>query len=310
MTVNEIHAEWLKIKRYQVKESTLGLYMMAWRKHLQEEFGSREYSDIRMSDIQAFVNKMISNGLSVKTVSDLATIIKMILLWAQEEYSLPPIPGRRKLIYPTSAKTGQKSLCTLTPAEQKAIVNYCEENISPSSLAIMLTLSTGLRIGEACGIKFGDFDLKKGTVEINRTVSRVYSADPGVKKTRIVIGPPKTVTSRRTIPVPAALLHEIKRFAAIYGPDRFLASASIKPLDTRYLRRIFSKICVKVGVKHIKFHGLRHTFATTLLENKVDIKTTSELLGHSDVSITMDVYMHPSDEHKKRAVKVMDNLFK
>lgn len=310
MTVNEIYAEWLKIKRYQVKESTFGAYMVAWRTHLQEEFGNREYSDIRMSDIQTFVNKKISEGLSVKTVGDQATIIKMILLWAQEEYSLQPIPGRRKLIYPTSAKTGQKSLCTITPVEQKKIVNYCEENISPRSIAIMLTLSTGLRIGEACGIKFSDFDLKEGTVEINRTVTRVYSAEPGEKKTKIVIGTPKTVSSHRIIPVSAALMREIKKWAAVYGPDAFLASASIKPLDPRYLRKTFSDICESAGVKHIKYHGLRHTFATTLLENKVDIKTTSELLGHSDVSITMDVYMHPSDEHKKRAVKVMDNLFK
>lgn len=310
MTINEIYAEWLKIKRYQVKESSLASYVIAWRTNLQEYFGEREYAEIRMSDIQSFVNKMISDGLSVKTVKDRAMIIKMILLWAQEEYSLPPIPGRRKLIYPTSAKSGQNDLCTLVPAEQKAIVNYCKENISPSNVAIMLTLSTGLRIGEVCGIKFSDFDLKEGTLTINRTVMRVYSADPGEKKTRIIIGTPKTLSSHRTIPVPAALLREIKKWAAIYKPDYFLASAAEKPLEPRRLRNIFNGICESVGVKHIKFHGLRHTFATTLLENKVDIKTTSELLGHSDVSITMDVYMHPSDEHKRRAVKVLDNLFK
>lgn len=310
MTINEIYAKWLPVKLYQVKESSLSSYVGTWHRHLQEEFGNREYSDIKMSDIQTFVNKMISNGLSVKTVKDQAMMIKMILLWAQEEYSLPPIPGRRKLIYPTSAKSGQNDLCTLASAEQKAIVNYCKENICPSNVAIMLTLSTGLRIGEVCGIKFSDFDLKEGTMTINRTVMRVYSAVPGEKKTRIIIGTPKTLSSHRTIPVPAALLREIKKWAAVYKPDYFLASAAEKPLEPRRLRTIFNGICESVGVKHIKFHGLRHTFATTLLENKVDIKTASELLGHSDVSITMDVYMHPSDEHKKRAVKVMDNLFK
>lgn len=310
MTINEIYAEWLKVKRYQVKESSLASYVIAWRTHLQKEFGELDYLDIRMSDIQGFVNKMISEGLSVKTVKDQAMIIKMILLWAQEEYSLPAIPGRRKLIYPTGAKTGSKGLCTLGTSEQKAIVDYCEKNISPDNVAVMLTLSTGLRIGEVCGIKFSDFDFKEGTVTINRTVMRTYSVDPSDKATKVIISTPKTLSSHRTIPVPSRLLREIKKWAAVYSADYYLASARATPLEPRILRSRFNGICDAAGVKRIKFHGLRHTFATTLLENKVDIKTTSELLGHSDVSITMDVYMHPSDEHKKRAVKVMDSLFK
>lgn len=309
MTIQEIYEAWLPVKAFQVKESTLSTYMMCYRGMIKPTFGNKDYAEIKMADLQDFITQQIQDGKSRKTITDAMIIIKMLLCWAQEEYDLPPVPGRRKLIYPSENASVGKKLDTYSIAEQKKLIEYCKENTTLETISIMLALTTGLRIGELCGLQFGDFDFEKKTLTINRCVERIYNMKNEGPRTKITIGTPKTISSHRVVPVQPYLLKMIKKYAAIYKPHFFLCSGKASPMEPRVLRSHFNTVCNEAGVRRIKFHGLRHTFATTLLENKVDIKTTSEILGHSDVSITMNTYMHPSDEMKRNAVKSLNKLF-
>lgn len=309
MTIQEIYEAWFPVKAFQVKESTLSTYMMCYRGMIKPTFGNKDYAEIKMADLQDFITQQIQDGKSRKTITDAMIIIKMLLCWAQEEYDLPPVPGRRKLIYPSENASVGKKLDTYSIAEQKKLIEYCKENTTLETISIMLALTTGLRIGELCGLQFGDFDFENKTLTINRCVERIYNMKNEGPRTKITIGTPKTISSHRVVPVQPYLLKMIKKYAAIYKPHFFLCSGKANPMEPRVLRSHFNAVCNEAGVRRIKFHGLRHTFATTLLENKVDIKTTSEILGHSDVSITMNTYMHPSDEMKRNAVKSLNKLF-
>lgn len=282
---------------------------MCYRCMIKPAFGDKDYAELKMADLQDFINQKIQEGKSRKTVADTIIIIKMLLCWAQDEYDLPPVPGRRKLIYPTENVGMGKKLDTYSIAEQKKLIEYCKENMTLETIAIMLTLTTGLRIGEVTGLQFGDFDFENKALTINRCVERIYKATESGGKTKVVIGTPKTSSSHRVVPVQPYLLKTIKKYAAIYKQQFFFCSGKATPMEPRILRNHFNAICDAAGVRRIKFHGLRHTFATTLLEKKVDIKTTSEILGHSDVSITMNTYMHPSNEMKHNAVKTLSKLF-
>ena len=152
-----------------------------------------------------------------------------------------------------------------------------------------------------------DVDLVGKVIHVNKTIERIYLPEnigTDKKKTVVEIGSPKTNSSDRYIPILKDIFPIVKKFSAVCKPEYYVCSCSegfVEPRTLRTYYRIF--ILEKVKLDHcIKFHGLRHTFASTLIENKVDVKTVSTILGHSDISTTLDVYVHPSDEAKRGAV--------
>lgn len=307
MTINEIYEQFLPLKKRQVKESTIATYHNQFHTHILPVFGNVEYEKMKMGDIQQFVYDKLDSGLSLKSVKDLVVDIKMLLNFAMEELELPGLPGRKKIIYPTTDEDFNKPKCqTLSVDEQKKLMAYLLENPSFEHLGIAIVLCTGMRIGEICAIQFSDMDLDEGTISISRTLERITNIETG--KTKLSFSTPKTRSSRRTIPLPQKIVKIIKKTSGLVRDDYFLCSGTSKPIEPRVLRNHFNDILSECGIDKIKFHGLRHTFATRMIAENVDVKTASVILGHSDVKITLNTYVHPSDESKRKAIKLANSM--
>ena len=156
---------------------------------------------------------------------------------------------------------------------------------------------SGLRIGELCALEWGDISLESGTIYIHQNIQRIQIKGNGEKKTEVVITTPKSQCSIRTIPMPEFLI-SILREADIERRG-YLLTGSKKYLEPRSMENHFHKILDEISMRQVNFHTLRHTFATRCIEVGFDIKSLSEILGHANVNITLNRYVHPSFQLKK-----------
>jgi len=176
-------------------------------------------------------------------------------------------------------------------------------------LAILISMYTGLRVGEASGLKWGDVDFGKKSLSINRTVQRIKNPNKGSeKKTILIAGTPKSDSSVRTIPIPEFLIPLLKSLKG--SDDNYILSESDKIYDSRLLDSFFERTLVNCNIEHLKYHTLRHTFATSSIEAGIDPKTLSELLGHSSVEITLKLYVHPTYNMKKKSIEKTTRFMK
>ena len=201
-------------------------------------------------------------------------------------------------------KAIDKISAPLSPAEQQRLHQYVQANPTPRKIGLLLGLELGLRIGEICGLQWGDFDLKLGTLNINRTVCRISC---GNGHTKVVIQMPKTRTSRREIPIPKQLSLMLKKLrGSASNAAWFLSGSESKPTEPRCYRKSIKAYLKQATVRQVRPHALRHTFATTCLQAGCDVKTLSELLGHANANITLQRYVH-SDLIRKR--REMNRIF-
>ncbi len=205
-------------------------------------------------------------------------------------------------------KAGNSSVEVFSRKEQRLIENEALYWEDKRALGVLLCFYTGIRLGELCGLKWSDIDLEAGVISITRTVSRIKSFRQGGSKTELIVGMPKSVKSIRKIPLPAFLIKLADHFV-VNNDNAYVLSGADSPLDPRTYQKLFKKLLAGAGVKDRKFHAIRHTFATRALELGVDIKTISEILGHSSVSITLNVYAHSLMEHKKQAINKLNELY-
>lgn len=308
MKLNDVYNKWLSVKRRQVKESTLSCYQLIYIKILAPRFGSTDVETMNKKVVTTFLYELLDSGAkSKKYCSDILIVIKMLIRYAGDELDINVPDTAWKVIWPTNNKVGVSKLERYTQEEYRKIVEYVMDNPSPRNLGILLSICTGMRIGEICALQWRDIDIVGNTIHVNKTMERIYlpgNIGTDRKKTVVEIGTPKTSSSDRHIPILKNILPIVKKFYAVCKPDYYVCTCSedfIEPRTLRTYYRIF--ILEKVKLNHcIKFHGLRHTFASTLIENKVDVKTVSTILGHSDISTTLNVYVHPSNEAKICAV--------
>lgn len=306
MTYQEAYLEWYDYKKRMVKESTLAAYALMNRNHLAPAFGDEDVQNIRRKDVQAFVYEKLDAGLSVKSVRDMLIVLKMVIRYISEEHDIA-VNTNWKMEWPSCNIDSEHELERYTPDEFRRIVEAVKAKPSPCKLGILMSLTTGMRIGEVCGLRFGDINWEKKTLRVCRTVERIYKVNsdgtPG-GSTTLIISEPKTKNSRREIPLMREIIPMLKAYSMVSTPDYYVCTLSEHIAEPRTYRNAYRTFILKeVGLKRcIKFHGLRHTFASTLIENKVDVKTVSSILGHSDISTTLNVYVHPSEENKRNAI--------
>lgn len=181
--------------------------------------------------------------------------------------------------------------------EQRRLYKFVLHNPTPRKIGVLLAMQLGLRIGEICGLRWGDFDLSAGTVTIQRTVKRITAGDG---RTEVVIQTPKTATSMRVLPIPAELLAVLRQLRGNYSDEAwFLSGSKRKPVEPRCYRKSIHGYLRRAKVAQICPHALRHTFATTCLQAGCDIKTLSELMGHANSSVTLQCYVHTTMDRKR-----------
>lgn len=248
------------------------------------------------------LNDSISESYRKKILSIFKTALKEISVTAPEYLSLSEIV---KL-----PKVGPSKELPVFSIKEQRLIEYSVQNSDDKRLwGIELCFYTGIRLGELCSLKWCDIDFEAGTMSIARTVSRIRNHESEGNKTRLYVGTPKSKTSYRKIPLPAFLLKLAEKNIPESMMDNcYVLSGKNVPFDPRVYQRLYKNLLSKAGIRPRKFHSIRHTFATRALELGVDIKTLSELLGHSNVSITLNVYAHSLMEQKKKAIEKLNEM--
>lgn len=303
MNLGEILLEYINFKKLELKESSIALYSSLITNYIDDDIKNLTIEEIKNNTIQNFCDKLLFKNVSSSTVKKLILIIKLSLNRYTKINSLPNI-----IIDIDLPKTNKKKkIKILSKQDQKALINYILKSNNSKYKGILLVLLTGIRIGELCALKWEDIDLKRRTIFINKTLQRICEKG---KISKITTSNPKTENSIREIPISCVLydyLIKIKPTNKEYKQFYFLTS-SLKSFEPRNYRKIYDNLLKKLNIEHINFHSLRHTFATRLIENKVDLKTVSELLGHNSVNVTISIYVHSEFSTKRKAIKTLDNL--
>lgn len=300
VTFSVLASRWEAAKAPFVKPSSMSLYRVLVRRHLVPRFGG--LAAVTEADAQAYVLDELAAGYSRKTVKDCIVVLKMILRYG-ERLGLCPVPVW-ELKYPAGERRSEQE--ALTPEEARRLVRYCRDNFSFKNVGIYLGLSTGLRIGEVCALQWKDVDRDRKVVVVSKTVTMVYDGGGN----HLVTGSPKTVSSNREVPLTGSFRDFIRPFARVMNAECYIVSGSFSPADPRTLRAHFKRVLDDVGIRRIRFHGLRHTFATRLIDAGCDYKTVSALLGHASIGTTMDLYVHPDLEQKRRAVDRLEKVLR
>ena len=298
-TIREIAEAWKEYKRPYVKQSTMAAYVLILENHVLPEFGDND--SLHEHDVQAFVLKKIEHGLSAKSVKDILIVLKMVMKFGVKNEWMNHYEWDIK--FPVNSQP--KELEVLSVANHKKILDYVQHNFTFMSLGIYISLSTGLRIGEICALKWSDINVADGKITVQRTIERIYMVEGEKKHTQLVINTPKTVNSCREIPISKELLAMVKPMKKVVNADFYVLTNEDKPTEPRTYRNYYNRLMEKLDIPKLKYHGLRHSFATRCIEAGCDYKTVSVLLGHSNISTTLNLYVHPNMEEKKRCINKM-----
>lgn len=291
----------------RLKPSTYESYYYCMKGYVIPHFRLPENTQISENSVSRLVgtvskNMSVAESYRKKILSVFKTALREI------SRSFPEYASFTEIITLPKVKTC-KEVTVFTMKEQRMVEHAVQSSKDKRALGISLCFYTGIRLGELCALKWSDFDLEAGTMSIIRTVSRIRNSRPDGSKTRLYVGTPKSRTSLRKIPLPVFLIRLLEeQYPGPAGENRYVLSNKEEPIDPRAYQRLYKGLLTNVGVKDRKFHAIRHTFATRALELGVDIKTLSEILGHSSVSITLNIYAHSLMEQKRVAIEKFNEM--
>lgn len=291
---------WLSELSGKRKYSTYIKYDAIYRTHLADVIGSCQLCG---SAEQALREKILDHlstpGLSVSLQKSILCVANQIIAFANSNYQ-----AELSLLERLPAEGKKKAAETFFREEQAMLLHCIYKRMDKFRAAVLLCLYTGLRLGELCALRWTDIDLDGRALTVNRTVQRI--AIPGhTTKTALMETDPKSQNSKRTIPVPPELLEILCGFKK----EQPYVFGGQKPLEPRTMQYRFKEMLKEAGVSSRTFHTLRHTFATNCVENSMDIKALSELLGHSDVKITLNRYVHPTMDSKRKQIGALADFY-
>ena len=276
---------WLASTVNTVKPSTFQKYESVIRNHIVNGLGNLHLRYLTSQTIDQFAASKLQgeNKLSPKTVNDILSIIGMVFSFAEQEFGYTKPKIRR-------VKEEHKEIRVLSLEEQRKLEKYLLSDLNLYKLGIIVTLYSGLRIGELCALHWDD--VRDGRIYVSKSYRRIKSGSSTV----LEVTSPKTTASVRVIPIPSSIQSIIEPFRSA-GP--ILKTRSGKQVEPRLMQAKFHKYLSESGVDNANYHSLRHTFATRCIEAGFDVKTLSEILGHTDVKTTLNRYVHSSYELKQ-----------
>jgi len=306
-TVRELLEEWIEFMKDNIKETTYSKYYFLISRHICPEIGDVFLKDLTTEAISSFTKNKLrdgcldgQHGLAPKTVSNILSIIKSACDYGNSRH----YPLNAAIHYPRLTLPDTQ---VLTAAEQKRLEKIIFSQPCPLHFGIMLTLYTGMRIGEVCALTWGDIDFQEGIIKISKTMMRIQDVrENASSKTKIVTGRPKTDCSVRTIPLPDFIISYLSEFKK--GDGIYINTGTTDFLEPRSYYRKYENLLKKHGFAKYTYHALRHTFATRCVENGFDPKSLSEILGHSDVTITLQRYVHPSIKLKRQHMNRLQDI--
>ncbi len=307
MLFKELLNQWLQNNKIRYKQSTYSKYRYMIDRHIIPIMGDMKVTDVNVPMINTFLGDKMKDGslhdgkkLSPAYVRTMALIINAALNYAVIEELRSPVKSE---IFKPSVK--QCKITTLSHAEYNHLSEYCQEHLNYTSIGILIALNTGLRVGEICALRWKDIDTDSHLLHVNNTVSRIKNDED---KCRWIMDTPKTASSLRDIPISETLMGALRQIFGLSNSD-YIVSENEKFVNPKTFEYRYHKEICASRVTNVNFHALRHTFATRCVEGGMDIKTLSEILGHSNVSITLNTYVHSSLELKRSQIEKVEEFF-
>ena len=291
---------WLSESKAYLKASTIAKYSDYLRCYIYPLFGQKDMSAITNEDMSGFCRHLLleggvnEQGLAPKTVTEIFRVMKQL-----RKYAL--LHNCQVGFSPDCVSVKQKhaKLRVFSMQERDCLRKYLKQQQDPVCLGILLCLSTGLRLGELCALNWDDISLSEKMLHVGKTLQRIpCPQEEKGRRTKIVVTSPKSECSSRTIPLPEELCFLLVRerkpgtYLLTGEEDRFM--------EPRTMQNRFKAVLKACGIDRANFHALRHTFATAWVEAGLDVKCLSTLLGHSNIHITLNRYVHPSMELKRK----------
>lgn len=314
---------WLSANSARLKPSSRAKYRTDIENHIKPFFGEKLPGEILPEEIDGFTQSLLTGkGLSPKTVRSILTLFHSILSYTGKR-SGGKLPDM-EITYP---KSFRKNTRVLDEKEESALVQLLAQEMDACKFGVYLALRTGMRIGEICALRWCDISFEAAAISVCHTALRlprgnVCQADPdrpsaaagddggvlALSRTELVIGTPKSESSLRLIPLMPDIATLCERFRP-EEPEAFLLTGTDRCMDPRKLQRHLKKYLEECGIPEAHFHTLRHAFATRCVEAGFDVKTLSEILGHSNIGITMNLYVHPNLDLKRENMNRLKSLF-
>ena len=297
-TFEEVANAWIGSMKPGIKESTFAHYRYTLTRYVLPVLGKYRMKRLNESILEQGLLQMISPSdkrhkpLGRSSARECVTMVKRICKYANHLRLLRPMQVEVML-----PKASAAQVKPLSSEEQSRAAAYVLQDVTPRKLGLLLAMQMGLRIGEICGLQWGDFDLEAGTLTIHRTVQRISCGDG---HTKILIQRPKTSSSARQLPIPGSLLGVLRRLRGrLRDAVWFLSGNAEKPVEPRCYRKSLHLYLRAAATRSVHPHALRHTFATTCLQKGCDVKTLSEMLGHASADITLKRYVHTDLERMR-----------
>ncbi|MCI8667346.1 MAG: site-specific integrase [Dorea sp.] len=306
--------QWLENSKIRVKESTYVKYVNLTANHILPLLGDIEAERLTTDTIEQFVQSRLNagnkqgKGLAEKTVKDLLIVLKDICRYAAlcDVY----IPCRFELI---RIRGNENEIQVLDKQTQFQLERFLMKDVyNLKKTGILLSLCMGLRLGEICALRKGQILYKDGILQVRSTMQRIQNFNAEVdwkgrenRKTRVIITSPKSACSVRDIPMPEFMVERLKRLKTSADDVFVLTGTSKKFVEPRTYENVFKRYLMECNMDIVNFHALRHTFATRCIEKGFDVKTLSEILGHANVNITLNRYVHSSMEQKRKWMSEM-----
>lgn len=302
LTFSVLSELWLSTLN-DLEESSIAHYRYSIEHYILPVIGSLRISQLSGAKLELCVLQIISpiggehKPFGASLSRECISLVRRLCKYAYKLHLMPMIELSIKPVKETNEFPEALSL-----EEQAAVNRFVFKNPTPRKAGILFMLQLGLRISEVCGLQWGDIDLVHKEVRIRRGVRRIAI---GTGKTSVVVRAPKTESSKRVLPIPPKLsvLLQMLYQKNTFGSDVWFLSCSSKPVEPRCYRKSIHGYLAKAGAHDVNPHMLRHTFATTCLQAGCDIKTLSELMGHSNPNITLQRYVHTNMDRKRFAIE-------
>jgi integrase len=301
-TVPDLLGKYLKLIQNHIKPSTYGLYHRYLTSYIAPYFGGMKGSRLTPETVQGFVDKKLTDGLSVKTVRAVfqfmksgivETVDNKLIHETFKNIRFPSRPAREIKVFSTD--------------EQGRLEAAAKSAGGNNYIGVILSLYTGIRLGELCGLMWQDIDFECRVLHVNRTMQRISDDTDSDTKTKLIFLSPKSRTSARSIPLPVFLVSLLARHRQENG-GLYVLSHDGKPIEPRAFQYRFKTLLKSAKLKPVNAHICRHTFSVRALENGFDVKTLSEILGHASAAVTLNVYAHSLDEHKRMRMESLSLL--
>ena len=300
---------WISIKKQTVRPNTVRNYSERYERNIKDVIGKKLLTEVKPIHCQTIFSKMAEEGYKTTTIYQTRIALYNMLEFARENDVLITNPCKKSVKSDMGKPSAKKEALTIDVQKKflEAVVGYSYEN------QYRFVLQTGLRTGELIGLKWSDIDFENRTMKIERSMEYRYK----VGEWRV--GPPKSKSGYRTIPLTDEAIRilenqraknkKLKLIPIEWNDIVFLCRNGTPVKNSTYDTGLF-KYCDRVGIPHFSMHVLRHTFATRCIEGGMKPKTLQKILGHSNIGITMNLYVHITEDEKHREIDLVADALK